>query len=177
MKNQALGCLLAVLCVPMICNSDIRSTTQTLSAQINPIGKLSVTAGLPLSGSGTTFVSYSGTLPVSYRVRTTTAGGGSITVQATSDFSPVGGPSIGSGALTYTCTGASLGTSCAGTQTVTTTAQTPVLTVPGGACTGGGGACSTSDPNSVSLSFVLSNDPQFNTGTFSAALTFTISAT
>ena len=176
-KLRSLRCLLAIFCVPMICYSDIRTTTQTLSAQIQPIGKLSVTASLPLSGSGTTFLLYSGTLPVSYRVRTTTTGGGSITVQATSDFSPAGGPSIASGVLTYTCGGASLGTTCSGTQTVTTTGQTPVLTVPGGACTGGGGVCSASDPNSVSLSFVLTNDPQFKTGTFSAALTFTISAT
>ena len=172
-----LRCLLAILCIPIPCSSDTRSTTQGLSAQINPIGKLSLTASLPLSSSGTTFVAYSGTLPVSYRVRTTPGGGGSITVQATSDFSPPGGPSVSTGALTYTCGGASLGTSCSGTQTVSTTLQTPVLTIPAGVCTGGGGACSASDPNSVPVNFVLANDPQFTTSSFAASLTFTISAT
>ncbi len=169
--------LLAVLCVPLTCSPDVRSTTQTLSAQINPIGKLAVGASTPLVASGTTFVTYSGTLPVSYRIRSTPTGGGSITVQATSEFSPAGGPSVSSGALTYTCSGASLGTGCSGTQTVSRTAQTQVLSVPASACTGGGGACSATDPNSVSVNFFLSNDPQFKTGTFSAALTFTISAT
>ncbi len=175
--GAGLGWLVAVLCVPLTCNSDVRSTTQTLSAQINPIGKLAVGASTSLAASGTTFVTYSGTLPVSYRIRTTPTGGGTITVQATSEFSPAGGPSVSSGALTYTCTGASLGTGCSGTQIVSRTAQTPVLNVPASACTGGGGACSAVDPNSVSVNFFLTNDPQFQTGSFSAALTFTISAT
>ncbi|MBI3665743.1 MAG: hypothetical protein HY236_05865 [Acidobacteria bacterium] len=169
--------LAAILCAPVICISNTGSTTQNLSAQINPIGKLSVTAGIPLTTSATTFIGFSGTLPVSYRVRTTPGGGGAITMQATSDFAPAGGPSLSTGALPYTCGSASLGTSCSGAQTVSKTAQTPVLTVPGGVCTGGGGACSASDPNSVTVNFSLTNDPQFQTGAFAASLMFTIIAT
>lgn len=170
-------CLIVLLSAATCSQAATATASQTLSASISPIGKLSVNASLPLTASGTTFVPFAGTLAVSYRVRTTPAGGGSITVQATTDFSPGGGPSISGGVLTYTCSGASLGTACPGTQTVTRSGQTSVVSVPASACTGGGGACSGADPNTVSLSFVLSNDPQYQTGTYSAQLTFTISAT
>src|SRR5690348_5822551 len=85
------------------------SVTQTLSAQIDPIGKLSVPSTLNLVSSGMVFGSFSGTLVLSNRVRTTSAGTATITVQGTSDFSPSAGPSIASGVLTYSCSGASLG--------------------------------------------------------------------
>ena len=63
------------------------------------------------------------------------------------------------------------------TLAISSTGQTLVVVIPGQACTGGGGACSSADPNSVSINFVLSNDPGYQTGTYSAQLTFTISAT
>lgn len=176
-RRLALACLVAILGVPVSCLSDIGSTTQTLSAQIYPTGTVSVNSGASLLTTGTTFQAFSGSLPVNFRVRTTPTGGGSITVQATSDFSPAGGPSISKGMLAYTCSGASLGTSCSGSQTVSTTTQTPVATLPGGVCTGGGGACSSSDPNSVILNLALPNNPQFKTGTYTASITLTISAT
>lgn len=171
--------LLVTVCLVMAgaCRADTGSTTQQLSAQLGPIGKLSVPTSLLLTGSGTTFVAFSGSLSVSYRVRTTSGGGGTITLRATSDFSPAGGPLISTGALTYTCGGTTLGASCSGTLAVSSTAQTLVVAIPGQACTGGGGACSAADPNSVSIGFVLLNDPGYQTGTYSAQLTFTISAT
>src|SRR5579864_9259498 len=58
------------------------TTTQTLSAQINAIGKVSVPGSLILTSAGTTFVAYSGNLNVSYMVRTTqTTGSGSLTLR------------------------------------------------------------------------------------------------
>jgi len=51
-----------------------------------------------------------------------------------------------------------------------------VLTVGAGVCTGGGGSCSTNDPNTVQTSFTLADNPAYGTGTYSAVLTFTISA-
>jgi hypothetical protein len=115
---------------------------------------------------------------VSYQVRTTPGGsGGKITLQVTNDFSPTGGPTAASGALTYVCGGANLGTACSGTQTASTTTSTPVLTVPASACTGGGGACSSQNPNSMNLTFTLTDNPVYPTGTYSANITFTISAT
>lgn len=150
--------------------------SETLSAQLSAIGKLSVPASLTLTATGTTFQSYSGGVTVTFRVRTTPAGSGSITMQATGDFSPAGGPRIASGNLTYTCGTATLGSACTGTQTASTTSQTSVTTFPGSACTGGGGSCSGSDPNTVQVNLFLVNSPIFQTGTYSASLTFSISA-
>jgi hypothetical protein len=170
--------LAILLALPQVATPQSTATaTQTLSAELSPIGKLSVPASVTLAGSGATFGAFSGTLVISNRVRTTPSGSGSITLQATSDFTPSGGPKISNGVLTYTCTGASLGTPCSGTQTVSGSAQTPVLSIPGGSCTGGGSPCSATDPNSVNVNFVLTNDPAFHTGAFSAQLTLVISAT
>jgi len=153
------------------------TTTQTLSAQINAIGKVSVPASLNLTTVGTTFVAYSGNLTVSYRARTTSAtGSGSLTMRATADFSPAGGPSVASGQLTYTCSAASMGVACSGTQTASTASQTSVVTLGASLCTGGGGSCSAANPNTVLSTFTLSNNPAYKTGTYSATLTFTISA-
>ena len=163
--------------VPAVLLGASGTTTQTLSAQISAIGKLSVPASLTITTVGTTFVAYSGSLTVSYKARTTAAtGSGSLTLQATGDFSPVGGPSIAAGQLTYTCGAAGLGAACSGTQTVSTGAQTSVVTMGASLCTGGGGSCSSANPNTVQSNFALTNNPAFKTGTYSATLTFTISA-
>jgi len=164
---SALACATGALC---------QTATQSMTAVINPAAKLSVQASAALAVSGSYFASYQASLPVSYRARTTSAGGGNITVRVSSDFTPSGGPTAASGALTYVCSGATLGTACSGTQTATSS-QTPVLTLPASACTGGGGACSSGDPNSVTLQFVLTNNPAYSTGTYSVQLTFVISAT
>ena len=153
------------------------NATQTLSAQINAIGKLSVPANSTVTSAGTTFTGYSGSLTVSYRARTTaTTGSGSLTVKASADFSPAGGPSVAAGQLTYTCGAATLGTACSGMQTASTTSQTNIATIGSDACTGGGGSCSTANPNTVQTSLALANSPAYKTGTYSATLTFTISA-
>ena len=153
------------------------STIQTLSASINAIGKVSVPVSVTLTTAGTTFVAYSGALTVSYKARTTAGGGshGSLTMQSTADFSPAGGPSIASGQLTYTCGAASLGVGCSGPLTVSA-AQTNVVTLGASECTGGGGSCSAATSNTVQTTFTLSNNPAYKTGTYSATLTFTISA-
>ena len=95
------------------------TTTQTLSAQINAIGKVSVPAS------------------------------GSLTMPATADFSPAGGPSIAGGQLTYTCSAATLGAACSGTQTASTSSQASVVTMGASLCTGGGGSCSSVNPNTL----------------------------
>jgi hypothetical protein len=157
--------------------------TQTLQAVISPLGGLfSFPNSVTLTKTGTAFRNFTGSLAIQYRARTTqSSGGGTITVQATSDFTPAHGPSIASppsvgDALRYTCSGATLGTNCSGTQTVSTTASTNVVTFSASECTGGGGSCSSTDPDTVTVSFTLTNDPKYKTGTYSATLTFTISA-
>jgi len=154
------------------------TTTQTLDANISPIGKVSVPSTVSMIRSASTFTGYTATITVSYKARTTSAGtGGTITMQASSDFSPAGGPLVTSGNLTYVCSGSTLGTNCAGTQTVSTSVATPVITLPTSACTGGGGVCSASNPNTVSVNLTLADPPAYSTGTYSANVTFTISAT
>jgi hypothetical protein len=166
-----------ILSAPARFQAATSTATQSLSASLSAIGKVSVPSSLSLTHVGTTFAGYSAALSVSYRVRTSPSGGGSITVQAGSDFTPAGGPLLSSGNLTYTCSGSTLGTGCSGTQTVSTTTATPVLTIPASACTGGGGSCSGSNPNSVSVNLSLTDNTSYATGAYSTQVTFTISAT
>ena len=153
------------------------TVTQTLSANLAAIGKLSVPASIVLTATGSAFSSYAGSLTVNYRVRSTPSGsGGSVTLKSSADFSPAGGPSVSSNKFKYTCSGATLGTACSGTQTVSLSSATNFLTIPLSACTGGGSPCSTANPNSVSAGFSLANDPGYKTGSYTATITFTISS-
>jgi len=171
-------CLLLLVLLPFPSGGGTGNATQTLSAMITPGAVLSAPGSATLTHSQTTFQPFQASLAVSYEVRTSPTGsGGKITLQVTHDFTPAGGPSAASGVLTYTCGAANLGTPCSGTQTASTTAQTPLLTVPASACTGGGGSCSGQDPNSVNLTFTLTDNPAYATGSYSATVTFTISAT
>jgi hypothetical protein len=141
------------------------------------VGSITVPAAADLNASTTKFQPFSGSIVLNYRARTTPVGGGNITLSVTSDFAPPGGPSVAAGALAYTCSGSTLGAACSGAQTASTTLQTPVIALPAAACTGGGRACSSQNPNSVHLTFSLADDPLYATGTYSARVTFTISTT
>jgi hypothetical protein len=158
---------------------------QTLTLNLQPAGLLySLPASVTLTHTGTTFSAFTGAVILNYRARTTaSSGGGTITVKATKDFTcSSGGPCIATppttgDALTYTCSGATLGTNCSGTQTVSTSAATTVVTIPAGACTGAGTPCNNTATNSVSVTFKLTDDPKYKTGSYSTTLTWTISAT
>ena len=175
-KPAALGLILGLLCLPREGRSDMASTSQSLSTQVSAYGEVSVNASFPLYTSGTAFQAYTGSVTVNYKARTSTGGGGSLTVRAGSDFSPSNGPTVASGLTALTCSGATLGTGCSGSQTLSLSVDRPVVTLPAGACTGGGGACSNSDPNLVTLNFSLGNRPQYKTGNYTASLIFTVSA-
>lgn len=159
-------------------HSDTATVTQTLNAQLAATGKVSVPVSISLTATGAAFSPYTGSLTVNYRVRSTTTGiGGSITVQSTAEFAPSGGPTVASGVLAYTCSGATLGTGCSGTAAMSLVSATNVLTIPASACTGGGGSCSSANPNTVTTNFSLVDDPTYKTGSYSASITFTISST
>jgi len=149
---------------------------QNLTVTVNAAWSLLSPGIASLTHGQTAFQPYQATVPIRYEARTTAMGSGKITLQVTSDFSPAGGPSVSKGELTYTCDSATLGAPCTGPQMPSTSIQTPVLTLPASACTGGGGPCSGPDPNSVNLTFTLIDDPGYATGTYSANVTFTISA-
>jgi hypothetical protein len=150
----------------------------TVSVAIAPEAALQINTGTStLTASGTTFNSnYTGTTSLTYKVRTTKSGGsGAITLKVTTDFGPAGGPSVATpptagDTLAYTCTLTSPGTPCSGSQIASTTAGTPVGTF-------GADAKSASAGNGASVSWTLTNDPQYSTGTYTATVTFTISAT
>lgn len=132
------------------------------------------TATTNLTSSGI-FADYTGTTNLTYKIRTTKSGGaGSVTLQVTSDFSPANGPSVttppSSGdSLDYTCTIASPGTACSGSQTAATGSATAVATF-------GSDARSAKTGNNGSVAWTLTNDPLYQTGSYQATVTFTISA-
>ena len=147
--------------------------TTTLSVTIASAAAIQInTATTTLTTSGTTFGSaYTGTTSFTYKLRTTqSTGTGAITLQVTADFSPANGPSVAGGdPLTYTCTVAS-GTGCAGSISASASAATSVATF-------GADIHSAAAGDAGSTAWSLSNLPHYKTGTYSATVTYTISAT
>ena len=174
-----------MLLAPVCSHAQTTLGSQTLTLDLEPAGLLySIPTSIALTNTGTTFASYTGSVTLDYRARTTAStGSGTITVEATTDFTcSSGGPCIKTppstgDALTYTCSGATLGSNCSGTQTVSTTAATNIVTIAAGVCTGAGSPCNNAATNTVSVSFKLTDDPKYKTGgPYSATLTWTISA-
>ena len=151
--------------------------TTTLSVAVGPEAALTVTTGTStLTAAGTTFSNdYAGTTSLTYKIRTSkSTGTGTITLRVTSDFAGTGGPSVATppsagDALTYSGTVSTPGTPASGAQTASTTAATAVGSF-------GAGANSTKTGNSATVDWDLTNDPAYQTGTYTATVTFTISA-
>jgi hypothetical protein len=150
--------------------------TTSVSVTVGAEAALQVnTATTTLANVGTIFNSYTGTTNFTYKVRTTKTGGtGTITLQVTSDFSPANGPSIATpptagDAMTYTCTATAPATACSGSLTSSTSAATSVATF-------GTNAHSANAGNTGSVAWSLTDDPTYQTGAYSATVTFTISA-
>jgi hypothetical protein len=150
--------------------------TTSMSVTVNAEAALQIgTATTTLANVGTIFNAYTGTTNFTYKVRTTKTGGtGTITLQVTSDFSPANGPSIATpptagDAMTYTCTTTAPATGCTGSLTSSTSSATNVATF-------GANAHSANAGNTGSVAWSLTDDPTYQTGAFSATVTFTISA-
>jgi hypothetical protein len=154
-----------------------QTVTQTLSVALGANGKISVPSSITLTRSASTFSNYTGTLSgIQYKIRTTTSSGsGTITVKASSDFTPTTGPSVSSGDLAYNCGASSQGTPCSGQQTVSTTSGTPVVSFGSGVCSGAS-PCAGPNPSTTSITLTLLNSPVFKSGLYSAQLMFTVSA-
>ncbi len=173
-NNLVLLALLSGVAAP-VSQAEILTAVQTVSVSVAPLGRVTLPTETLLAPSGTAFSAFRGTLPFTYRARTSSGGTGSITVQSSGDFLPSGGPSVEEGMLTFTCSSDGYGTPCSGTQTVSATAQRTVLTLKPASCTGGGNGCSASDPAAATLSFSLQNPVSLETGAFTVGLVFTIS--
>ena len=108
-----------LLLIPFYGWGETATTTQTLAAAISPAGKVSVPASASLTASSSRFGVFTGSMLVSYWARTSDGGIGSIALQASSEFSPSGGPAAS--AVLYTCSDASLGAGCSGTHAIQST--------------------------------------------------------
>ncbi len=169
--------LIIVACALLAMTGLAQAQTTTLSVAVNPEAALTVnTSTTTMATTGTNFtIPYTGTTDMTYMIRTKASGGtGNIQLKVTGDFSPAGGPLVATppstgDALTYTCTVASPGTACTGSPTASTTSSTSVATFSAGANSAKGG-------NSASVAWSLTDDPVYNTGTYTATVTFTISA-
>jgi hypothetical protein len=152
------------------------SGTTTVSVTVGPEAALQINTTTTTLTAASVFSNYTGTTNFSYKVRTTqTSGAAHIQLEVTSDFSPSGGPLVATpptagDALAYTCSVSSPATSCSGSQTSSTASATGVATF-------GAGASSALAGNSGSVGWTLTNDPTYQTGAYSATVTFTISAT
>jgi len=156
------------------------SPTATVAVAVGAEAALTIqTTALTLTQTGTNFTDYSGTTNFTYFIRTSkTSGTGSIVLEVTSDFSPSGGPSVGTPPTTgdhlyYSCTvpdpAHGSATPCTGPVNSSTTATTNVATF-------GTDARSPKVGVASSVTWGLSNDPLYQTGTFTATITYTISA-
>lgn len=178
MKKIATLTILALMLGAASAFAQLGATTGTTTMSVSVVAEAGLTVNTTtttLANTGTNFAPYTGTTALTYYVRTTpTTGSGSIVLKVTTDFSPTGGPSVGTpltatDALTYNCTVSSPGTACTGPLTASTSATTSVGTF-------GANAHSAYAGNSASVAWSLTDDPQYKVGTYTATVTFTISA-
>jgi len=170
MRNTLLiGSLLVLL---LACTAMAQSTatgTTNLTVNVVPEAWLQVDASTALTNSGH-FDPFIGTTNFTYKIRTGTAGSGTLQVQV-AEFSPTGGPTVAGGNLTYTCTLPSPGTACATAQTASTSTPTSVGTF-------GAAAHSAKAGSTGSVSWSLLDDPTYAIGNnYKAVVTWTLSAT
>ena len=150
--------------------------TTNMSITILPEASIVINTATTSLTAATPFATFTGTTSFTYKIRTTTAAGnGTIQLEVTTDFAPANGPSVASPPtasdhLQYTCTVASPGTACSSTVTASTSALTSVGTF-------GADAHSAAAGNAGSVAWTLTNDPNYKVGSYTAVVTFTISAT
>lgn len=156
------------------------ATTQTSSVSVNVAAEaaISVPSDVTLTSLGTNFADYTGTTNFNYFIRTgATNGTGAITMYVSTDFAPAGGPSVANpptsgDTLKYTPTVSSPGVAASGPLTAAVGAGNAT-----NVGTFGIDAHSTKAGNAASVAWVLSNDPLYKTGSYTAVITWTISAT
>jgi len=150
--------------------------TTTVNVAVAAEASLYINDSTTTLTGGPLFTDYTGTTRFTYKIRTSQgSGSGSITSLVTADFTPGGGPSVASpptagDTLAYTCMVVAPATSCSGSQTASTTVAQPVATF-------AGNARSARNGNSGQVNWALINDPQYQTGAYSATVTFTVSST
>jgi hypothetical protein len=179
MKRHLLTLTFALLLGSSLSQAQLSGTgTTNLSVTVGAEAALTVGANTALSSTGSTFSNYSGSTNLTYYVRTITSG--TVTMQVTSDFSPAGGPSVATppnagDKLAYNCSVNAPGThgtstNCGANLQASTSSATNVVSF-------GADSRSSSTGNTGTVNWTLTNDPAYKAGSYSATVTFTISAT
>lgn len=170
----ALACVLLALAGTAQA-ADTNTGTGTVSVTVAAEASIHIdTSAVTLGSAGTNFADYTGTTAFTYKVRTgASVGTAGITLKVTADFG-AGGPSVANSTttldtLSYTCTVSAPASSCSA-QIASTGAATPVATF-------GASANSAKAGNTGSVAWTLVNDPAYAVGSYTATVTYTISAT
>lgn len=177
MKKSSILAAAALILTASWVHAQSSTGATTATVTVGAEGALTATSPTNLTSVGTNFANYTGTTTITHFVRTTqSTGSGSITLKVTADFTPANGPSVGSppstgDKLAYTCGVSGTGTACTGSQTASTSSSTTVVTY-------GADAHTTTFPggDTAATTWTLANDPKYKTGSYSATVTFTISA-
>jgi hypothetical protein len=164
----------ALLLTASLCSAQAtQSKPTTLALTVGNEAIISVTSNPNLATGATTFSNYTASTQLTYSIRTSqSTGSGTITVTFTSDFSPAGGPSIvapvNGDTLTYACMAGAPATACSATT---------VAALNNGYQVASFTADAHATAATATINWVLTNDPSFKTGGYSANVTYTISAT
>src|SRR6516162_9002047 len=121
---SGLACMLLLISGTSQAQTFANTGTTTVSVAVPTEAALAVnTMTSTLATSKSDFSNdFTGTTNITYKIRTTkTTGTGSLTVKVTTDFSPSGGPSVGTppssgDTLTFTCGASAPATACTGSQ-------------------------------------------------------------
>jgi len=182
MKRALLAPLIALLFTASFAYGQAGTGTTTVSVTVAAEAALTVTTGTTTLTTAGFFANYTGTTNLTYYLRTTQGtGGGNLQLEVTTDFPCAsGGPCVGTpptagDTLSYTCTVANPGnsgsaTACSGSVNASTTALSNVGTFTAG-------SSSLKAGNAASVTWALTDDPKYKTGTYTATVTFSISAT
>lgn len=177
MKKLTLIIMAFALIASMAFAADQKSGSTTVAVTVGAEAWISVPSSTNLTNaSGDFSAPFVGSTLIAYKVRTSkTSGSGAITFKA-AEFNPGGGPSITTLAsagdeLNYTSSVSGVGTGIAAATNVTST-STDYNVV-----TFGSNARSAKAGESTTVSWTLPNDPQYQTGSYTSVVTFTISAT
>ncbi|HEY3444545.1 MAG TPA: hypothetical protein VGK29_27590 [Paludibaculum sp.] len=167
LKNTLLaGALtLAVIAVPAMAQQ--KTGTTILGVTVLAESSLTVTdANTTLAKTDTLFGDFTGTTNLKYRIRTTASGGSGSIVAQVNEFTG-NGPKVAAD-LSYSSTTGGLGTAVTNQAASTTGAN--VISF-------GPNARSAKAGNDAAVNWRLGDDPQFETGSYSSTVTFTVSAT
>ncbi len=179
MNNNTIKALLIVGAAVLIATAtaSAQSSTGNTALQVAVAAEAALTvntATTNLTTIGTVFNNYTGTTSFTYKVRTKKVGGsGTVTAAIALDFAPAAGgvgPKIASSNLTYTSATTGVGAGNASAVTALVVTATNILTF-------GTNARSTNTGDAGTVNWILVNNPQFETDTYTTTVVLTISAT